>query len=98
MAQTVMATFVAFFFFAIFFRAQPFKQPMLNAVKAFSEFVIFGVLVTGTVEQAEQAIFAEEDVSIDNYGHAQTILCLMFAPVTVFYSECTATHFPSLSH
>lgn len=86
-AQTVLACFVAFFFFAAFYRAQPFIEPMLNTIKGFSEFVIFGVLLVCTVQQVNEANFEEEDIQIATYGSAQSGLCLMYIPVAIIYSE-----------
>ena len=58
---------------------------MLNAVKGFSEFIIFGVLLVCTVTQVHEANFAEETITIEMYGTAQTALCILYAPVALFY-------------
>eukprot|EP01052_Picozoa_sp_SAG31_P017485 SAG31_NODE_1197_length_9441_cov_5.823592_2_plen_916_part_00 len=84
-AQMVIAQLVAFFFFALQFRAQPFAVPMLNSVKAFSEFIIFGVLLVSTVMQVDVTDFATEKISIDGYGIAQTGLCIALLPVTAYF-------------
>eukprot|EP01051_Picozoa_sp_SAG22_P015768 SAG22_NODE_2114_length_2991_cov_1.459889_1_plen_219_part_10 len=84
--QTVAATFISFFFFAVFCRAWPFKEQMLNRVKVFSEFVVFGVLVASTVAKvAERPELSEEYISLRSYETAQAILCAAFVPVTAFY-------------
>jgi hypothetical protein len=41
--RSVAATLIAFFFFALSFREQPFKAEATNRLKLFSEFQIFGV-------------------------------------------------------
>eukprot|EP01051_Picozoa_sp_SAG22_P002489 SAG22_NODE_111_length_19607_cov_12.696637_16_plen_210_part_00 len=84
-AQIVTGCLVAFFFFALHFRAQPFEVGMLNAVESFSEFIVFGVLLVCTVQQAHYVEFAEESVSIRDYGRVQTLLCMMLLPITCFY-------------
>ena len=61
------------------------QEPNLNAVKGFSEFIIFGVLLVCTVTQVHEANFAEETITIDMYGTAQTTLCILYAPVALFY-------------
>eukprot|EP01043_Picozoa_sp_COSAG02_P079795 COSAG02_NODE_18647_length_927_cov_1.276570_2_plen_70_part_01 len=43
--QTVCATVISFFFFAIAFRERPFEEDKLNMVKIYSEFQIFGILL-----------------------------------------------------
>ena len=83
--QMVAAQFISLFFFAVHYRAQPFEAPMLNAVKSFSELVIFGNLLVSTVLQVHAAEFADEVVSIDDYGTAQIGLCLMMVPVTICF-------------
>ena len=81
----VLASFVAFFFFAAFYRAQPFVDHTLNAVKGFSEFIIFAVLLVSTVQQVHVANFAEEEITIPMYGVAQAGLCVMYGPVAIYY-------------
>ena len=44
-AQSMCATFVAFFYFAMVFHQRPYKVEALNMIKIFSEVQIFGVLV-----------------------------------------------------
>jgi hypothetical protein len=87
--QIVVAQFVSFFFFALQIWAQPFKESMLNWVKAFSEFVIFGVLLVATVQQVHATEFEADpdfpDMSIEDYGRFQAGLCLALLPVTVFF-------------
>jgi hypothetical protein len=41
--RSAAATLIAFFFFALSFREQPFKAEATNRLKLFSEFQIFGV-------------------------------------------------------
>ena len=90
-AQTVLACFVSFFFFAVFYRAQPFVDPTLNAIKGVSEFIIFGVLLACTVQQtAATTTFEQEPYQIADYGMAQTCLCLMYLPVVIVYGERNA--------
>jgi hypothetical protein len=89
-AQTVFATFIAFFFFAAHIRAQPFKKMALNVVKAYSEAIIFGVIVLCTVQQTVEVSSRdfnaeEEPFTIDLYGNIQTGLCIVLVPVTLFY-------------
>lgn len=55
-SQTVGVIFVSLFFCVAHFRAQPFATPMLNAVKTFSEFLIFGVLTMCVVQQTDSTM------------------------------------------
>ena len=80
----------------MFYRAQPFVDPTLNAIKGVSEFIIFGVLLVGMVEQtAAIDDFSSEPYDLEHYGHAQTLLCVMYAPVVII---CREWHVHTLEH
>jgi hypothetical protein len=85
-AQTVLATVVAFAFFALTVRHQPFNVARLNQIKMFTEFQIFGILLSCVVlqthDRALNGSFGGTDVFY--YGVAQTILTLSLLPITIF--------------
>ena len=83
-AQAVLATLVAFLFFALTFREMPYKARKLNTIKLFSEFQIFGVLLVCVVLQVEASGFATEVVTIEMYGIVQTALTLSIVPIVVY--------------
>jgi hypothetical protein len=84
-AQAVVATAIAFFFFALSVREQPFAKPKLNWIKLLSEFQIFGVLLMCIVLQAEAVGFDAEVVTVEVYGAIQTALTLVIVPVVAYF-------------
>ena len=80
-AQAAVATVIAFLFFAVSVREQPYKKPTMNWIKLFSEFQIFGVLLMCVVLQAEAVGFETEVVTVEVYGVIQTVLTLAIVPV-----------------
>jgi magnesium-transporting ATPase (P-type) len=83
-AQSIFATFVAFFYFAMVFHQRPYKNEALNMIKIFSEVQIFGVLVICVVLQTYDNDFSREPISIDDWGMVLTILTLAIIPVAVY--------------
>eukprot|EP01051_Picozoa_sp_SAG22_P005755 SAG22_NODE_353_length_11812_cov_58.910783_4_plen_1161_part_00 len=79
--QSVVAVFIAFFFFAMSVKEQPFKDWKLNVIKSWSEFQIFGVLVTVVVLQAWSTPPEEDDKQIT--GWWQLILTMTILPVAL---------------
>ena len=86
LAQAFVATLIAFWFFAISFKEQPFKKGSLNKIKSFSEFQLFAVLLVLTVMQSNSAVkgFSDEIVTVEEYGEALKYLTLMILPVTAY--------------
>ena len=82
--QSVTCTVVAFVFFAITFRYQPFIKPGLNRVKLFTEFQIFGILLVCTVLQAYEVDLLAEVVTVDDYGMILQMLIVAMIPVTIY--------------
>merc|ERR1711939_276420 len=82
--QTVCAAFVSFFFFAFAFRERPFEKDNLNAVKIFSEFQIFAILIMCIVIQTRQVDFSAEKADLDDYGHAQVVFTMMILPISMY--------------
>ena len=79
-AQAAVATVIAFLFFAVSVREQPYKKSTMNWIKLFSEFQIFGVLLMCVVLQAEAVGFETEVVTVEVYGVIQTVLTLAIVP------------------
>jgi hypothetical protein len=84
-AQAVVATIIAFFFFAVSVREQPYKKPTMNWIKLFSEFQIFAVLLMCVVLQAEAVGFETEVVTVEVYGAIQTVVTLAIVPVVLYF-------------
>ena len=122
--RSVAATVIAFFFFALSFREQPYKAAATNRLKLYTEIQIFGVTpfcmhssrevtrhsrlslwqatslymyaveigLNGRVQvvlvcivlQADAVGFANEAVTIEDYGAIQTALTLALLPVVVY--------------
>ena len=82
--QTVCACFISFFFFAISFRERPFEEDRLNAVKIFTEFQIFGILLVCIVIQTRQVDFDAEVAQLADYGTAQVALTLSVMPISIW--------------
>ena len=51
--QVFLATVISFFFFAASLVARPFESSVLNAVKLFTEFQLFAILLACLVLQAD---------------------------------------------
>lgn len=82
-AQTLAATIISFIFFAISFREQPFKKPVLNYVKIASEFHVFGILLICVVLQTNKSGFTNDGVTEEHYGYIQVALTLSMLPITM---------------
>lgn len=82
-AQAVMATFVAFFFFALAVKAQPFHSEHLNQLKMFCEAQLFAVLLIIVVLQTDQKGLSTQSIRADEYGTAQVVLVLAVVPAVV---------------
>ena len=82
--QTVCATVISFFFFAIAFRERPFEEDKLNMVKIYSEFQIFGILLLCIIIQTRSVGFAAEMVGLNEYGKAQVVLTLSVIPISIW--------------
>ena len=82
--QTVCATVISFFFFAIAFRERPFEQDKLNAVKIYSEFQVFGILLICIVIQTRSVDFSAELAGLSEYGKAQIALTLSVMPISIW--------------
>jgi hypothetical protein len=84
-----MATLIAFFFFALSFHFRPFKKSRLNAIKLFSEFQIYGILLVCLIVQVHDQGFDSEFVTIDAYGVIQTALVIAIVPVILYFLVVT---------
>ena len=82
-AQSVAATLISFFFFALTGKHMPFEATHLNMIKIFTEFQIFGILLVCIVIQTDEQGFATEAITLDGYGSLQTILTVAVLPITV---------------
>lgn len=82
--QTVCATVISFFFFAMAFRERPFEEDRLNAVKIYSEFQIFGILLICIVIQTRSVDFSAEMAGLNEYGKAQVALTMSILPLTIY--------------
>ena len=96
-AQAVISTLIAFIFFAVTFRCQPFAltesgSDHLNYIKLFSEFQVFSILLICVVVQTEQQGFGAELVSLQDYGYVQIFLTVIILPLSLFaiYSAAQA--------
>jgi hypothetical protein len=58
---------------------------VLNHVKIFTEFQIFGVLLVCLIIQVHDTDFDTEIVSIDAYGLMQTVLLMAIIPTVIYY-------------
>ena len=92
----LVATLIAFWFFAISFKERPFKKGSLNKIKSFSEFQLFAVLLICTVMQSNSAVkgFSDEIVTVEGYGEALKYLTLMILPLTVYFFFTTTLFLP----
>ena len=84
-AQAAVATVIAFLFFAVSVREQPYKTSTMNWIKLFSEFQIFGVLLICVVLQAQAVGFDAEVITVEVYGAIQTALTLVIVPVVAYF-------------
>lgn len=82
--QTVCATVISFFFFAVAFRERPFEEDKLNIVKIYSEFQIFGILLLCIVIQTRAVDFDAEMAGLTEYGQAQIVLTLSVVPISIW--------------
>lgn len=82
--QTVCATVISFFFFAVAFRERPFEEDKLNIVKIYSEFQIFGILLLCIVIQTRAVDFDAEMAGLTEYGQAQIVLTLSVMPISIW--------------
>ena len=83
-AQTVLATLVSFFFFAVTVRAQPFQSRHLNLIKVMSETQLFVILLCCVVLQTNEQGFATEVITEEDYGTIQVVATVMALPISVY--------------
>jgi hypothetical protein len=83
-AQTVVATMLSFFFFAITIRAQPFQTKHLNIIKVVSEIQLFVILLVCCVLQTHSQGFATETVTPEDYGQLQVFATVAVMPITAY--------------
>eukprot|EP01050_Picozoa_sp_SAG11_P011902 SAG11_NODE_1293_length_5284_cov_2.541562_2_plen_239_part_00 len=86
-AQSVLATVIAFYFFSIAYKEQPFRSSGLNKVKVFSECQLCCILLVCTTLQANRAEpdFATEKINADGYGNILTGLTIAILPITLYF-------------
>jgi Ca2+/Na+ antiporter len=83
-AQTVVATMLSFFFFALTIRAQPFQTKHLNIIKVVSEIQLFVILLVCCVLQTHSQGFATETVTPEDYGQLQVFATVAVMPITAY--------------
>jgi hypothetical protein len=84
--QAVLAVVLAFVFFAIAFKHQPFTNERLNFLKICSEAQLFGVLVLCLVIQAVEigpVGLSAETINIDGYGVIMTVVAAVAVPIAL---------------
>jgi hypothetical protein len=84
-AQTVVATLLSFFFFALTLREQPFAARHLNIIKVTTEIQLFIILLCCVVLQTHEQGFETEVVTQDDYGLIQVVATLAAMPPTCYF-------------
>merc|ERR1711865_1149148 len=77
---------IAFYFFAISYREQPFRSRGLNRIKIFSELQLFCILLVCAVMQANEAEpdFEGDPIDMNDYGNLLTALTLAVLPCVIY--------------
>jgi hypothetical protein len=83
-AQAVVCTVIAFFFFAFSLSERPYQSKTLNTIKIVSEFQIFLILLTCVVLQTNRGSLDEEHITVDGYGLIQILATLCIVPFVLF--------------
>jgi hypothetical protein len=84
-AQTFAATLLSFLFFAFSVHMQPYKQPKMNLIKAFTEFQIFGVLLVCIILQTDASGLPISGIgNMDFYGSFQLYLTVAVFPLVLY--------------
>ena len=84
--QAVFAVVLAFIFFAIAFKHQPFTSGRLNFLKICSEAQLFGILLVCFLIQAVKigpVGLAAEPINFDGYGVIMTVIAAIVAPIAL---------------
>lgn len=79
--QSVLATCISFFFFALTVKEQPFKKRHLNLIKTFTEIQLFGILLIIIVLQTNSRGLKAERLGEYGWGMLQIIITASMLPV-----------------